>query len=124
MPEVTLRVHRVRNARGQIIAGLYAENDFKRFGGGPPVARVTGAAQKDEVELVFADVPPGRWAASAYHDENGNGRLDLVFTGVPAEGRGYSNVPRPALAPPPFADASFEVADDPVAVEAWLAYLK
>lgn len=37
------------------------------------------------------DLPPGDYAISAFHDENGNGKLDKNWVGIPTEPYGFSN---------------------------------
>ena len=41
------------------------------------------------------DLPPGKYAAAVVHDENANGKLDTNFLGIPKEGYGVSNNPKP-----------------------------
>ncbi len=53
-------------------------------------------------------MPAGRYAVIAYHDEDGNGRLNLRFGMIPVEGYGLSNDPEVA-GPPRFQDAAFEL---------------
>ncbi len=59
--------------------------------------------------VVFDDIPPGRYAAGAYHDEDDNGHLDTNFIGYPIEGYALSNDIRAFLTRPRFIDASFMV---------------
>ena len=40
---------------------------------------------------MFPNVSPGSYAVVVYHDENGNGRLDRGFMGIPKDGVGVSN---------------------------------
>ena len=59
-------------------------------------------------ETFIFQVPPGSYAIAAYHDENGNGRLDRNGVGIPTEPYGFSNdVGR--VAPPTFAGARVSV---------------
>jgi uncharacterized protein (DUF2141 family) len=67
-------------------------------------------------------LPPGKYAVTAYHDENGNGRLDFDPTGQPAEGYGVSNDARNPAAPPEFAKAAFEVRDQKSAAAIQIVY--
>ena len=52
---------------------------------------------------------PGVYAVVIYHDENDNHRFDRAWNGLPAEGFGVSNNPRPFMRPPTLAEAAFEV---------------
>lgn len=58
---------------------------------------------------VLEDVPVGRYALIAYHDENGNREIDLRLLGIPKEPVGVSNDARGRFGPPSFDAASFEV---------------
>lgn len=57
--------------------------------------------------VVFKGLPPGTYAVSAYHDENGNGELDRSFLGIPLEDYGFSNDARATFGPPDFEEAAF-----------------
>jgi uncharacterized protein (DUF2141 family) len=61
-------------------------------------------------EFVFEGLPPGRYAVAAYHDVDGNGRLDTRMLGLPSEPYGFSNdVGR--LGPPDFEAALVAVGE-------------
>lgn len=121
MAQLTVTVTGVRNAAGSVIGGLYAEEDWRRFGKGSPVVEASVAAAAGTVTLVFSDVPAGTWGLAVFHDENDNGRMDLNFVGVPAEGRGYPGINAP-LGAPFFADACVAV-DGDVSVDVGLSYV-
>jgi len=74
------------------------------------------------VGFTVHDLPPGKYAVTAYHDENGNGSLDFDPTGVPTEGYGVSNDARNPLAPPEFAKAAFELRDQNKSVTVNIRY--
>jgi uncharacterized protein (DUF2141 family) len=56
--------------------------------------------------IVFAELPPRRYAVIVFHDENDNGRLDENGWGVPTEGYGFSNDAQGFLGAPSFAAAA------------------
>jgi uncharacterized protein (DUF2141 family) len=58
------------------------------------VARTIPAGQAQRLDL--GSVRPGTYALLIVHDENGNGRLDMMM-GIPREGFGFSN--NPAMRP-------------------------
>jgi len=99
----------VRSANGWLDVCVFdAAAHFPDCGGDPSVVKrqlpaVAGTARID------VDVVPGRHAVSVLHDENGNGRLDTGFLGIPREGGGVSNNPAARMGPPRFADAVFVV---------------
>ncbi|MHC5536900.1 DUF2141 domain-containing protein [Singulisphaera rosea] len=49
----------------------------------------------------IANLQPGEYAAFAFHDGNGNGKVDSNLVGVPTEGFGFSNDVRPQVLPIP-----------------------
>jgi uncharacterized protein (DUF2141 family) len=57
----------------------------------------------------FEKVADGTYAVSAFHDANGNGKLDTNFIGIPKEAVAMSNNPR-VMGPPRFKPSLFEVA--------------
>lgn len=97
---LSLRVEGVRSSDGQLRAELLG-----RGPGESEPRRVTFAAQ-DAVEgtnvIRFPSLPVGDYAVQLYHDENGNGKVDMNVVGVPQEGYGFSNVPVVQGGIPPF----------------------
>ena len=59
----------------------------------------------------ISDLASGEYALVVYHDENGNGRLDENFIGIPNEPLGFSNRYWPK-GPPTFAKAAFTLEAD------------
>ena len=60
-----------------------------------------------KAEWVFEHMPYGSYSIKAFHDENGNSRLDKDFLGMPTERYGFSNNARGRFGPPTFASAAF-----------------
>lgn len=73
-------------------------------------------------QVVFTNLPPGVYAVSARHDENKNARLDKNFVGMPQEGYGISNNPKPRMRPPRFDEASFSLSPPSQRIEIELIY--
>lgn len=95
------------SAEGQVMVALF--NDAAGFPQGHPFKGQMAAATKGQVELVFKDLPPGRYAVSAFHDRNGNQRLDANMMGMPTEPYGFSRDAKGQFGPPKFEDAAFQV---------------
>ena len=55
----------------------------------------------------FEGVAPGAYAIAVMHDENGDGKLDKNFFGVPTEGYGVSNNRTHALRNPSWDESRF-----------------
>jgi uncharacterized protein (DUF2141 family) len=132
--ELRVTVEGIRSAQGTVLIGLYdspasfgkavevsAKEAFlidpDRFAA---VALRANAALKSAV--VFSNLEPGRYAAIAFHDENGNGKLDKNFLGVPTEPYGFSNNVQGFLGPPTFEDAAMALGDSNEAVRITLVY--
>lgn len=60
-------------------------------------------------QFKIEDVKGGTYAIASFHDENGNGKLDQNFLGIPIEGVGVSNNKLSSFGPPKFQDAKFKV---------------
>jgi uncharacterized protein (DUF2141 family) len=119
--DLTVTVSGVRNASGSVSAGIY--NTERSFAKAPEaLVLVRIKATQGSVDFTVHHLPPGQYAVTAYHDENGNGRLDFDPTGAPAEGYGVSNGARNPQAPPEFAKAAFELGDQNEAVTIEIAY--
>lgn len=59
--------------------------------------------------VVLSDLKPGTYAVAAYHDANGNGKMDTNFIGIPKEPTGVSNDAKARMGPPSFKDAKFSL---------------
>ena len=85
----------------------------------------TGAApaKPGSVVVSMPDIPPGRYAVQAYHDEDGDGRLRKGMFGLPTEAIGFSRDARIRLGPPPFEDAAIDVAEPVTATRLRLRHI-
>ena len=63
-----------------------------------------------EARVSFDDLEPGRYAVSAFHDEDDDGKLREGLLGMPAEGIAMSNDARGRFGPPKFEEATFDAA--------------
>ncbi len=102
----TLSVHidDVKAAQGTVMISLFnAADTFMK----KPVASQALPALKEGVTAVFTDLPEGEYALAAYHDANGNGKLDMNLMGIPIEPYAFSNNAMGQMGPPTFAQAKF-----------------
>jgi uncharacterized protein (DUF2141 family) len=74
------------------------------------------------VLVVVPDVPPGTYAAQAFHDENNNSVIDRNIFGIPTEGLGFSNNAKMFFGPPRFDAAAFAVGGAAVRITFSLRY--
>ncbi len=104
--EVRVRVQGVRSDAGRVLVALCARDEFL----GRACGLVGSApAAAGETEVVIRDVPPGVYAAQAFHDEDDDRDLDRGRLGLPLEGMGFSRDAPIRFGPPRFADAAVEV---------------
>ncbi len=101
---VQITVSGVRNDHGHVLVALCSRADFLQPHC-PWKAEVL--ASPGSVTAVLANVPPGTYAAQAYHDENDDKRLNRTILGLPREGMGFSNDAPMHFGPPGFDAASF-----------------
>jgi uncharacterized protein (DUF2141 family) len=132
--ELRVTIDGLRSSDGTILIGLYNSADsFNRaialadkegFLNDPN--RVAGVALKANEAMkggvVLSNLQPGRYALILFHDENGNGRLDKNFWGVPTEPYGFSNNAQGFLGPPSFDDAAMTLDGSDQAVVVALVY--
>lgn len=117
---LNVTLQNVRDASGTVRAGLYREPaTFRKEDKAVEIAQASAAP--GAITLTFRNLPPGRYAIMAYHDENGDGQLNRRFGMFPTEGYGLSNNPQVA-GPPAFDDSAFEVAAPETAITIDLRY--
>jgi uncharacterized protein (DUF2141 family) len=93
---------------GEVDCALFASAD-----GFPADSAKAGKTAKSKIQngqavCIFGGVAPGSYAVSVFHDENGNGKLDRNFMGMPKEGVGASNDAAGHFGPPKYDDARFK----------------
>ena len=119
---VEVSVSGLRSAKGQVLACLTAKPK------GFPDCRLDSAARKlavpagGTVTLLFKGLPPGSYAVSLLHDENGNGKADMTLM-IPREGFGFSRDAAARFGPPKFSAAAFDVGADEVSVPIRMRYM-
>jgi uncharacterized protein (DUF2141 family) len=106
---ITVTVSGIRSQEGSIMVCLWSQQD-EEF----PVCSATASMQyataepaSSGVTVTFQNIPDGEYAISAFHDENGNVRLDRGFMGRPEEGIALSNMNMERRERPSFDRAKF-----------------
>jgi len=106
LARLTVRVTGVRNHKGSLIFGVFTSADgFPNIEGKSVNWQVKDAGA--EPVTFDADLPPGVYGASVLHDENRNNQMDRNLAGIPQEGYGVTNNPKPALRAATFGEATF-----------------
>jgi len=88
-----------------------------------PYATHIVPAQEGLVTARFAEVPPGRYAVSVMHDEDGDGELDVGPGGLPLEGVGFTHDPAVDAGSPDPSDVAFSHGRGESLVRVTLNYL-
>ncbi len=119
---LNLNITALRSSKGSVLINLYRSEE-----GFPTDQEKVWKSAKVPVitptlGYMFENIPFGTYAITIAHDENGNGRLNMNFLGIPKEGTGTSNDARGSFGPPKFADAKFSHAKSETPVNIKLAY--
>jgi uncharacterized protein (DUF2141 family) len=105
---VLVNVTGVRNSHGHVRVAICSQAEFLK-----PHCAYSGKAPATtgDVLVTVTNVPPGIYAAQAFHDDKDTGRIDRTLLGLPEQGMGFSNGARMFFGPPRFNGAKFDVAD-------------
>lgn len=76
---------------------------------GKALASSVVEAKVGDNTVVFDNIEQGEYAIRFFHDENGNGKLETNFIGMPTEGYGFSNDAKPSFGPAKYKDMKFAV---------------
>jgi uncharacterized protein (DUF2141 family) len=105
---IIVTIDGLHSARGSVYVALFSRPE--EFPDGDySDQHVKVKASGKPLTIIFDGLKPGTYAVGAYHDENGNSRLDTNFIGYPTEGYALSNDIRAVISRPTFAEASFPI---------------
>ena len=121
--ELAIEVRGVRSDTGRIYVAVHDSRNSSSFPYAEDMfAGLQQEARKGTIRFVFRDLPAGRYALSAFHDENDNAALDADALGIPHEGFGFANDPPSNNGPASFEAASVSVGDGPVTTVLTMSY--
>lgn len=104
--QLTIKVTDLRNHKGQLIFGVFRSAQGFPIDGSKAVNWQIKPADADTVVFV-ATLAPGTYGASVLHDENKNGKMDKNLAGIPVEGYGVTNNPKPRFRSATFNESRF-----------------
>lgn len=117
---LTVRVTNVRNDRGSVHIDVCRQAHFLK----DDCAYAGSAPARAGVTLVTVhDLAPGDYAVQAFHDENGNDKVDRALFGIPREGVGFSNDAPIRLSPPKWRDARLAYNGDDETITLKMRYM-
>jgi uncharacterized protein (DUF2141 family) len=103
---LTIDVDNVRNSAGMIHIDVCPEAKFLKD---DCRLAASAPARAGTTVLTVRDVPDGVYAVQAFHDENGNGKVDRALFGIPKEGIAFSNDAPIHFGPPSWNDARMTI---------------
>jgi uncharacterized protein (DUF2141 family) len=109
--DLTIQVSGITPGRGQIYVAVYDRPETFPTTGKQRIGQILPATEQSLI-VHFKDLPPGEYAAVAFQDVNGNGKLDKNFLGIPKEPYGFSNGARGSAGPPKFSAAAVTLNPD------------
>lgn len=93
--------------RGAMILSLFSSKES--FLKQPMVSQTSEVDDTGRASFRVPDLLPGRYAVSAFYDEDRNGELTTGLLGIPKELVGFSNNVKGVFGPPKFEKAAFDL---------------
>ncbi|MEA5141093.1 DUF2141 domain-containing protein [Arcicella rigui] len=106
--ELTVEIKGLKSDVGKCLVSI-----FKNKSGFPTDVKtamktITATIKDGKCTAVFPNVATGEYAVAVVHDENGNGKMDTNFIGIPKEGIGTSNDVKSRFGPPSYEVSKFQ----------------
>ena len=116
--DLTIIVNNVQQEDGQIMLGLFnGAEGFPKTSSHGTSAPAKERNTAGQVLLTVKGLAPGQYAASSYHDLDGNSKLSTNMMGMPTEPYGFFNNARGMFGPPTFKDAAILVGSEDLTIE-------
>lgn len=119
---LTAHVNGLHSVRGQVGCMLFGSAQGFPKEPDKAIQRMWCPIAGAEARCAFESIPAGTYAVACFHDENGNGKLDLGLFGIPKEGTAASNNAKGFMGPPSFADAKFAFSGQPTDLPLRMSY--
>lgn len=105
---LTVEITSFAHDRGAAVVHVFSQADGYPTKPERAVSQATVAISGGKATARFS-LPAGSYALSIFHDEDGNGKLNSNFIGIPTEGLGASNNAKGFMGPPSFDAARISV---------------
>jgi uncharacterized protein (DUF2141 family) len=116
--DLTILVNNVQQDAGQVMLGLFTSAEgFPKTISQSTLTQAKERSATGQVRLVIKGLAPGQYAATAFHDLDSNGKLNVNLMGMPTEPYGFSNNARGNFGPPAFKDATVTVGEQDLTIE-------
>ncbi len=111
--DLTVTAGNLRSDQGQVLICIFSADgsdkpEFPDCVKGHGVRSAQAPISGGKVVMTFSGLKDGVYAVAIVHDENGNGKMDTNFLGIPAEGVGVSTNPR-VFGKPSFEQGQFSI---------------
>ena len=106
-PGISVTVSQLRNGKGVVRCALFKAKDGFPSDSKKALRVTATKIEGKKAVCAFRELPEGRYALAAYHDEDNNNEMKTNFLGIPQEGVAASNNAKGSLGPPSFEDAAF-----------------
>ncbi|MBN7812739.1 DUF2141 domain-containing protein [Algoriphagus sp. H41] len=115
--DLHVQIGETRSDRGKILVLVFDQEEgfpdqvdkaFRKFALSP---------QNGKAELTLSNLPPGKYAFTVLHDEDGDEKMATNFLGIPTEKYGFSNNPRIYFSPPSFESAAVALDGKPKTIQ-------
>src|SRR5215203_3250413 len=104
---LTIEIKDLRNTKGDLIFGVFqSATGFPTANDKSVYWEVRPAKAKGAI-IFTTTLPPGTYAASVLHDENKSGNMEKGLGGIPKEGYGVTNNPKPRFRAARYDEATF-----------------
>ena len=107
---VVVDVLGIDSSKGKLLLGLFRSATGFPEHGEKAFQRQAYKARAGALRMVFQNVPPGPFAVTVLHDEDGDFRMDTGLFGIPTEGYGFSRDAHGAFGPPDYAQCVLTLA--------------
>lgn len=98
----------IKKPRGDVRLAMFS-NSEGYSGKGSPVRAAVVSVASDTVTATFEGLEPGTYAIRAFHDVDGDGKMDTNLFGMPTEPFAFSNNAKARGGPAAWDEASFKV---------------
>ena len=120
--KLVVEVSGFRSDAGQLLLRLYGGEAGFPTDGSRALRQVAQPIKGGRAVVELAGLPFGTYGIGCVHDENGNGKLDTNFLGIPKEGVCASNDARGHRGPPSWSDARFAFSADGMRLQIHVRY--
>lgn len=100
--QVRIELLGVRSAKGDLVITVYGDRPEDFLAKGTKLAKLKLRPREGTVKGCLDLPQAGVFALTAFHDEDGDGRLSRGMIGLPVEGYGFPHDPRLLFGPPRF----------------------